>query len=544
MLVNRRLILAHFWLAFASFAIAIVLGTWQMYARSPLQTPLDNPDLYYRSVTAHGTTMGYVFPTLVAMAFGYAITELSLKTALIGVRWAWTGFALVLGGFTMAVIAIAIGTASVLYTFYPPLIGSALYYVGIVLIVAGSWIWVALMSVNLFVWKRAHPGAPVPLPMFASVASAYLWGWTAVGAAIELVFQILPVALGFKTTIDAGLARVFFSWTLHAIVYFWLMPAYIAYYTIVPRAIGGRLYSDSMARISFVLFLVVSMPIGIHHLFADPQVGSGFKFLHSVFTALVAVPTLLTVFTICASIEIAARMRGGTGRLGWLKALPWDNPMMLAICFSFIMLGLGGAGGLINMSYQLDSTVHNTQWVTGHFHLIFAGAVVIMYFVIAYDLWPHLTGRALPCFRLIRVQLWLWFIGMLVLTLPWHLTGIQGMPRRMAYFDYTNSGIAAQAVPVIVSVVGALIVLASAALFIAILLRAHTAPRIEPVEYRFSLAVHQSDAVPVALNSFRLWLALMIGLTVFNYGYPVVSLLMRTGTSVPAIPVAGERVRG
>ena len=43
---------------------------------------------------------------------------------------------------------------------------------------------------------------------------------------------------GFTDTIDAGLARVFFSWTLHAIVYFWLMPAYIAFYTIVPRAIG------------------------------------------------------------------------------------------------------------------------------------------------------------------------------------------------------------------------------------------------------------------------------------------------------------------
>jgi cytochrome c oxidase subunit 1 len=108
--------------------------------------------------------------------------------------------------------------------------------------------------------------------MFACVASAYLWGWTAVGAAIEIVFQILPVALGVKHNIDAGLARVFYSWTLHAIVYFWLMPAYIAYYTIVPRAIGGRLYSDLMARVSFVMFLVVSMPIGIHHLFGDSHV--------------------------------------------------------------------------------------------------------------------------------------------------------------------------------------------------------------------------------------------------------------------------------
>ena len=137
-------------------------------------------------------------------------------------------------------------------------------------------------------------------------------------------------------TIDAGLARVFFSWTLHAIVYFWLMPTYIAYYTIFPRAIGGRLYSDAMARISFILFLVVAMPIGVHHLFADPQVGAGFKFMHSVFTGLVALPTLLTVFTICASAEIAAgcaaagaRSDGsgrcpGTTRSCWRPRFRWS----------------------------------------------------------------------------------------------------------------------------------------------------------------------------------------------------------------------------
>lgn len=294
MFTSKRLVLAHFWLAFAMFGLALLLGEWQMYIRSPLHAWLQNPDLYYRSVTAHGSAMGYVFPTLIAMGFGYAITELALKKPLIGRTWAWAGFWLVAVGAVTAMVPVSLGLASVLYTFYPPMIGNPFYYIGVVLVVVGSWIWVALMSINLRVWKRENPGRPVPLAMFANVAGSYLWGWTAIGAAIELLFQILPVALGFRSTIDAGLARVFFSWTLHAIVYFWLMPAYIAYYTIIPRAIGGRLYSDSMARISFILFLVGAMPIGIHHLFADPEVGSGFKVIHSVFTAIVSIPTLPT----------------------------------------------------------------------------------------------------------------------------------------------------------------------------------------------------------------------------------------------------------
>src|SRR3954463_14978011 len=266
-----------------------------MFVRSPLNVWHFNPEFYYRSVTAHGSAMGYVFPTLIAMGFGYAITELALKRPLIGPRWAWAGLVLVAVGAVVALIPVSLGLASVLYTFYPPLIGNPFYYIGIVLAVVGSWIWVALMSVNLRVWKRANPGKPVPLAMFANVAGSYLWAWTAVGAAMELLFQIIPVALGLKSTIDAGLSRVLFSWSLHAVVYFWLMPTYIAYYTIVPRAIGGRLFSDPMGRITFILFLVVAMPIGIHHAFADPQVGAGFKFIHSAFTALVALPTLLTV---------------------------------------------------------------------------------------------------------------------------------------------------------------------------------------------------------------------------------------------------------
>ncbi|TMK48154.1 MAG: b(o/a)3-type cytochrome-c oxidase subunit 1 [Alphaproteobacteria bacterium] len=540
MLVNRKLILAHFWLAFGGFGLALLLGAWQMFVRSPLYAWISNPEWYYRSLTAHGTVMGYVFPTLVAMGFGYAITESALQQRLVGVRWAWAGFWLIVLGAVMAMVPVALGRASVLYTFYPPLIGNAFYYVGVVLVVVGSWIWVALMSINLRVWRREHPGEPVPLAMFANVAGSYLWAWTAVGAALELLLQIIPVALGWKTTIDAGLARVFFSWTLHAIVYFWLMPTYIAYYTIVPRAIGGRLYSDSMGRIAFILFLIVAMPIGIHHTFADPQVGAGFKFIHSAFTALVALPTLLTVFTICASVEIAGRLRGGRGLFGWIAVLPWKNPIMLAVAFSFVLLGFGGAGGLINMSYQLDTTVHNTQWITGHFHLIFGGAIVIMYFAIAYDLWPHLTGRALPDLRLARAQLWLWFVGMIVTTFPWHWVGILGMPRRMAYYDYADPAISPQAFSVTLSAIGAIILLISGLLFLFILATAHRQTATEAGAYRFSVAVHPPTTVPIALNTFALWVALMIGLTVTNYGYPIAVLASRPDTSVPAVYVGAQ----
>ena len=67
---------------------------------------------------------------------------------------------------------------------------------------------------------------------------------------------MIPAALGWNETIDVGLSRTLFSWTLHAIVYFWLFPAYIAFYTMAPQAAGGRLYTDTMGRLTFILFLL------------------------------------------------------------------------------------------------------------------------------------------------------------------------------------------------------------------------------------------------------------------------------------------------
>jgi cytochrome c oxidase subunit 1 len=204
------------------------------------------------------------------------------------------------------------------------------------------------------------------------------------------------------------------------------------------------------------------------------------------------------------------------------------------------MLGLGGAGGLINMSYQMNETVHNTQWVTGHFHLIFGGAIVIMYLMIAYDLWPSLTRCGPLPARLVKTQLWLWFVGMLVLTLPWHLVGLLGMPRRMAYYDYSDPALASQAWTVTASTLGGALVVISAVLFVWILARASLAGWRRPVvaaPYTFARAVHEGARVPVALNGFGLWVSMMIALTVVNYGVPIVQLASLKQAYVPVIPI-------
>ncbi|MDI4239079.1 cbb3-type cytochrome c oxidase subunit I [Bradyrhizobium sp. Arg237L] len=536
MLNSRRLALYHYWVAFAVFMLAVVLGAWQMLTRSPLPAPFASSSLYYGSVTLHGTAMAYVVTTFFAMGFGYAVTATSLDRPVRGVAAAWIGFGICLIGTLMAVAAVLSGQASVLYTFYPPLFGSTWYYAGAFLLIGGSMIWVALMVVNMAAWKRDHPGQPVPLPMFAITATAFLWAWAASGAELELAGVILPRAFGFTSGIDAGLARTLFSITLHSIVYFWLMPAYIAFYTLVPQAAGGRLYSDTMGRLTFIMFLVFSVPVGVHHLFMDPEIGLGFKYVQSFLTFLIALPTLLTVFSVCASLEIAGRNHGGRGLLGWIAALPWHEPMVLAVGLSLLMLGLGGLGGLINMAYDMNAMIHNTAWIPAHFHLIFGGTVVIMYFAIAYEMWPRITGKPLRFKRLARWQLWLWFIGMMVTSLPWHVTGLMGQPRRVAFFDYTDPLLAPMAPLVIASVIGAAILLASAVLLIVILVRSQLGERALAEPLRYALAVNPPVRVPAALNGFGIWNAILLVFMLVNYGYPIAQFFFLK-TSVPIYDV-------
>jgi cytochrome c oxidase subunit 1 len=537
---TRRLALCHYWVAFAVFLPAIVLGAWQMLMRSPLPAPLDDSAAYYASVTLHGTAMAYVVTTFFAMGFGYAVAATSLGRPLRGAAAAWVGFVICLVGTVMAVVAILSGQASVLYTFYPPLLASAWYYGGAFLLIGGSIIWVVLMVVNMMAWKRDNPGSPVPLAMFAITATALLWAWAASGVLIELVGILLPRAFGWSDLIDAALGRTLFSVTLHAIVYFWLMPAYIAFYTLLPAAAGGRLYSDTMGRLTFIMFLVFSLPVGMHHLFADPEHGSGFKFLQSFLTFLVVLPTLLTVFSICASLEVAGRVRGGRGLLGWIPALPWEEPMVLAVGLSLVMLGLGGFGGLINMSYAMNMMIHNTSWVTAHFHLIFGGAVVIMYFAIAYEMWPRITGKPLRSKQLARWQLWLWFWGMLITTIPWHIVGLMGQPRRVATFDYADPFIARMGLLVIISVIGGLILLISAILLIIILVRSHFGERMLGAPLRYALAVNPPARVPASLNGFALWNSIVLVLMVVAYGYPIGQFFFLKQHSVPAIEVTSQ----
>jgi cytochrome c oxidase subunit 1 len=192
------------------------------------------------------------------------------------------------------------------------------------------------------------------------------------------------------------------------------------------------------------------------------------------------------------------------------------------------------------MSYAMNAMIHNTSWVTAHFHLIFGGAVVIMYFAIAYEMWPRITGKPLHSKRLACWQLWLWFSGMLITTLPWHIARLMGQPRRIAIFDYSIPMVAKTGPLVVISAIGGLILLLSAILLIVILLRSHFGEQVLAQPLRYALAVNPPHQVPAALNGFVLWNAVVLVLMVVAYGYPIGQFFFLRNHSVPAVQVTSQ----
>src|SRR4029079_4249311 len=103
---TSRLCLAHFWVAFAAFAGATLLGTWQMWVRSPLGAYTGTPGEYYMSVTAHGVAMAYVLTTFFIMGFGYFVALTALNRPLPVQGLAWAALVIAIIGVGMVLITI------------------------------------------------------------------------------------------------------------------------------------------------------------------------------------------------------------------------------------------------------------------------------------------------------------------------------------------------------------------------------------------------------------------------------------------------------
>jgi len=511
-------------------------------------------ETYYTVLTLHGVAMALLFTIFFLVGFfQWAVTD-SLDRPSEDIRLTKAWYGLMVLGTLMAGMAILGGftdvtglQADVLYTFYAPLEAHPLFYAGLALFLIGTWVAGLDWFRSWWAWKRDNPGERTPLRTFMVLTTMLMWYLATAGVAIAVIFFLLPWSLGIVDGVNPLLTRTLFWFFGHPVVYFWLMPVYLMWYVILPKLAGGRLFSDPLARIVFVLFLVLTVPTGIHHQYVDPGIAEGFKFLAMTNTMFILLPSLLTAFTVVASVEHGARQRGGDGYLGWLTALPWHKPAFTGMALAGLMFAAAGFSGMVNAGMNLNYLVHNTLWVVGHFHMTVGTAVALSFMAATYWFLPKLTGREIFSRRLGLVQVLLWFAGMVLLGNAMHRAGIAGVPRRTADPSYESveygSELGAVGELQFQIAVGGVLLILSLALFFAHLLLSTYAVGNRPAATGETLppALSGPEHAPTILGNLRLWTGIAIVLVLLTYILPISSIVSGNGWFGPAgaiLPVA------
>lgn len=384
---------------------------------------------YYQGLTAHGVANALIFTFSFSNAFLPLMTARALSQKL-STSLAWGSFGSLVAGNVLVVYAVATNKATVLYTSYAPLQAHWTYYTGLVLVVVSTWLALANMLVIWRRFKREHPGERVPLLAHISVVSYAMWFLASLPIATEFIIFLIPWTTGLVSETDPLLTRTLFWFTGHAIVYAWLLPAYVSWYALIPRQAGGKIVSDRLTRFVFILFLLLSIPTGFHHQYTDPGISNAMKAVHGVLTFGVFFPSLATAFSVMASLEMGGRRRGGTGLLGWIRKLPWDDPSVTAQLLAMITFVFGGITGLINASFTINQVIHNTTWVPGHFHMTVGSAVALTLIGVAYWMVPYLTDRKLWGRKLANWSSWIYAVGVFIFARGMISAGLEGMPRR------------------------------------------------------------------------------------------------------------------
>lgn len=430
---ENRMTAIHLVIAFIALFIGVSTGVLQALEHGgvnlyPKITPIVHS--YYQGLTLHGVLNVLVFTTFFICGFFQFIAPRALGEPLASRPLGWATVGLMATGLVLAALPILTNAATVMFTFYAPMKAHWAFYVGLTLVVVGTWMVLANLVLTYRNWRAKHEDQPTPLPAFMCLVTLVMWTVASLGIATEMLVILIPWALGLRSGVDPLVARSLFWLTGHPIVYFWVLAAYVSWYNLVPRQVGGRLFSDPMARGAFILFLVLSAPIGFHHQYTDPGIARGWKFVHGFLTFAVFFPSLLTFFNVVASIESGARLRGGKGLLTWWWKVPWRDPSVTAQILAMATFAFGGISGLINASVSMNLLVHNTTWVPGHLHLTVGTAATLTFMGISYWLVPMLRGRALWSSKLALAQAWLWIGGMLLFSHSMHRLGLVGVPRR------------------------------------------------------------------------------------------------------------------
>ena len=204
----------------------------------------------------------------------------------------------------------------------------------------------------------------------------------------------------------------------HPEVYIIILPAFgiVAHlmptFTRKPLVGGWKVITFAMIAIGSLSFLVWG-----HHMFVSGMSPS-MAMVFSVPTLIITIPSVIAVLVFAFSLY-GANMR-------------FTTPMLF--CLGFISLFIsGGIGGFFLAQPAVDSYLHATSFVVGHFHFTMGLSAVFAAFAGFYYWFPKMWGRMMNE-TLGKIHFWLSFVLVYCVFMTLHLMGLTGSVRRYSQF--------------------------------------------------------------------------------------------------------------
>jgi cytochrome c oxidase subunit 1 len=276
-----------------------------------------------------------------------------------------------------------------------------------------------------------------------------------------LIFALPVLTIGlFELLFDRRFGTNFFNWSKgadpvlwqhlfwlfgHPEVYILVLPAMGIVSEVLPVFSRKPLFGYPVVVFSGIAIGFMGWGVWAHHMFAvglGPLANTAF----SVSTMLIAVPTGVKIFNWIATL--------------WGGDIRFKVPLLFSLGF-IAMFIIGGLSGVTHSVVVSDYQQTDTYYIVAHFHYVLFGGSIFGLFSGIYYWFPKITGRLMNE-ALGRLHFWLMLIGFNVTFGPFHILGLQGMPRRI----YQYSPFAGWNLWNMVSTIGAFMIAASIVAFI------------------------------------------------------------------------------
>lgn len=424
----------------ALFAVLGIFGLIMRLAQADLIGI--SPSWFYRLMTLHGA--GMLTAGLLSMMG--ALWFVLRADVPLSVGRMLACYVTTLLGALAVVVATLIGGFAAAWTFLSPLPFNAVgqwstwativFLVGILLVGVGFFIFcidVLAQTTQTFgglgrtlgirFLRGRDPDPPPPQAIGATVVALAGLAAGAVGTTIVVALLVRSVDTGVQ--IDALWAKnltFFFGHTLaNLIIYL----AASVIYVLVPRYTGRPWKTTVPIVVAWLFTLALVLTAYSHHLYMDMVQPRALQYISSVASFTAAIPVaVVTIFT--------------GMMLVWGSGYRWTLASRL-LYLGFAGWAIGGVGAVIDSIVPVNSRLHNTLWVPGHFHTYLLLGVMFWAFAFLAHL---LEGAAERPARSLSAWLapGLMVVGGYGLTAMWFAAGALGVPRRFAVHPPGTSG--------------------------------------------------------------------------------------------------------